>query len=329
MIIKNEYIKIKNGKKETILNNYIYDSYLELFSRTQYSTDALDQQQKKFNECYLKLDESLDDIRNADTNDFELMIRFPIVNLITDKKSVNVTYRYLTDEYVYDITGARERLTKISEYINKKITAIGFGEQNISACLDVNNYDIYIRENEGIEIIRKDIITTEGICENYDFPVHLSPVGDINNRILDGSTLYPKYAKLYSVGLSKALGTTGEEYVIGQDIDINIKSSTSFSFNLRKGDDVSIYPQVDMYPANNLYPMPLFVKTEIYPRNDMYPAEDLYPGDSNYKYIYLKYRLYYFESSQPQYLDEYYSIYIENDTKGLFEFIEKIERSDE
>lgn len=303
MRIKNESIKIKNGNKETTLNNYIYDEYLELFSKTQYSISDLDQQQKKFNECYLRFDEPLVDIRNADTNDFEVMIRFPKINLLADNKSANVTYRYMTNEYVYDITGARERLTEINRYIGKKITAIGFGVSGIMACLDVSNYEIYVTPDEGLEIVRKDTISTEGICYNYDFPVHLSPVGDINNPIYTG-TNNPKYAVLYSVGFAKTEGIEELEYVIGEDINVNIIDDTKFGFSLEKS-------TVDM----------------IYPSSDTYPSSDIYPNNQ-YNYVFFKYRLYYFNSSTLTYLDEYYTMFIKNNTNGSFEFIDKIERSE-
>ena len=69
-----------------------------------------------------------------------------------------------------------------------------------------------------------------------------------------------------------------------------------------------------------------------------YPKENLYPKDSNFKFICYKYRLYtihwYGISSQSgyfdiQYLNEYYTTYLKNNTTGYFEIVTKIERSDD
>ena len=39
MIIKNDFVKIKTDK-EIVLHNYLYDEYLEAFSKSQYVTSA-------------------------------------------------------------------------------------------------------------------------------------------------------------------------------------------------------------------------------------------------------------------------------------------------
>lgn len=346
MRIKNEYIRIKSGNKTFDLNNYIYNDYLSLYSKTQYELDEEDpigvseeQNKKRLIDCFIKFDESLEDITNATINDFQVETTIGNNYCNASSNIINMNYEYFFNDNSYDLE--TQNLINIEDYYGKKITALGFGNfENIYACLDVSNYDIYVLEGEDLYIARKDIITTEADCYDYDFPVHLSPLGDsINSVYNSGLNDYePKYAKLYSVGFSKTKGILDEEYVVGEDIDIKIESDTSFGFNLRKGEDVSIYPGNDLYTSESLYPMPFYVKTEIYPQNDLYTSDSLYPSDSNYKYIFFKYRLYlvhwngvspregYFEI---KYLDEYYTMYLENNTKGLFEIVEKIERSDD
>ena len=345
MKIQNEYIKITQGSRIITLNNYIYDEYLSLFSTTQYNVDDdriiqlnQEQQNKELAEIYIKIDDPIDDIRNADIDDFDIFTTIKSENFVEYKNGVSIFYNYSFD-LAHDI--ATNLPIDKEDYYNRKITALGFGRnQNIFACLDVNNYEIYIIEDENLTITRKDNILSEAICYGYDFPVHLSPIGDSKDAIYNpiSEQLETKYAQIYSVGFAKTLGIIDEEFIIGDDINIKIIDDTKFSFNLKKGDEVSLYPQNNLYTGNDVYPLPLYVQHEFYPQNDLYTSNDLYPSDSNYKYICYKFRLYtihwtgtsptegYFEI---QYLDEYYTMFLENTTKGLFEIITKIERNDE
>lgn len=344
MIVKNEYIKIKNGKKTTTLHNYIYDEYLSLFSKTQYEIDeetpfnTLREQQKKvLDTCFIRFDTPVEDIKNVELSDFELSITSYLKNFLGNKNRIDLTY-----EYDFANAWNMKKLEYInkSDYYNKKITTIGFGDfQSIYACIDVSNYNIVVLENEELFISRKDIITTQALCYNYEFPVHLSPVGDIKNGTYDTFGDYePIYSKLYSIGLAKTIGVENEEYIIGEDIDVKIKDDTSFSFNIIKGEDQSIYPQNNLYTGNNKYPLPFYIQKELYPKTNLYTSNNLFPLDSNYKYIFYKFRLYtvHWNGTDPKagyleikWLDEYYTMYLKNNTKGLFEIVTKIERSDD
>lgn len=342
MRIKNEYIKIKNGNKTTTLQNYIYDNYLKPFSKTQYLSQyediRVEQPKKVMQQVYIKFDTNISDVKNATINDFEIYTIKNKINIETSNNTIKTTYDYYLTKAnkISDLS-----VVDISDYYNRKITALGFGNNlTLYACLDVSNYNIYILENEDIYISRKDIITTESECVGYDYPVHLIPTGDIKNAIYNSATeSYENlYAKLYSVGFAKAKGIIDEEYIIGQDIEVNVKSDTSFGFNLLKGENETIYPQEDRYTAEDMYPLPPYSRKEMFPSNNLYPKENLYPKDSNFKFICYKYRLYtihwYGISSQSgyfdiQYLNEYYTTYLKNNTTGYFEIVTKIERSDD
>lgn len=343
MKIKNEYIKIKNGNKITTLHNYIYHDYLVLFSKTQYEVndpiDVMAEQQKKIlSEVYIRFDTPLQDITNATINDFEIFNTDSKINIDGLSNNINTTYEYNIDN-AFKISDYSK--IDISDYYNKKITALGFGnDMKIYACLDVSNYDIYVLEGEQIFITRKDIITTEGDCYDYDYPVHLMPTGDIKNAEYNSVTQNYEslYAKLYSIGFSKTRGVLDEEYIIGQDINIKIESDTSFGFNLSKGETETIYPQNDFYALDNMYPLPFYSREELYPQNRLFPNYNLFPKDSNYKYIFYRFRLYtiHWNGNTPQsgtyeikYLDKYYTMLLKNNTKGLFEIVTKIERSEE
>lgn len=121
-----------------------------------------------------------------------------------------------------------------------------------------------------------------------------------------------------------------EEYIIGQDVDVIIESNTSFGFNLRRGLESNKYPTQTLYARNGLFPLPLKVNKELHPHRQLYTGSGIVPLLSDYKYIMYKYRYYYWDSFRYDnvYLDEYFITNLPNDTKGLFEIVTKIERSD-
>ena len=147
------------------------------------------------------------------------------------------------------------------------------------ACLDVSNYNIFVLEDEDIYIARKDIITTESECIGYDYPIHLMPTGDIQNAIYNSVSedYEPLYANLYSIGFSKSKGLLDEEYIIGQDIDIDILDDTKFGFKLLKGENETIYPQNNLYTGNDIYPLPPYSRKELFPKNTLFPNNNLFP----------------------------------------------------
>jgi len=326
MIVQNKYIKIKTDKEYT-LHNYIYDAYLELITQKQYikSDNSF-----KLNYCYIKFDDNLVDIENASPSDFDIRIAISNINLIGNVSKVECNYTY-TPIYVYDIA-TTETTYDLSEYLDRKITAIGFGtlvdyNATILACVDTSNYSIYFKENISIE--RKDIFSSDALSSE-SYPINLAPITNKYQIVEGGVTRkFPCYTALYSIGLGTRKGVMDIEYVIGTDIDVIEESSTSFGFNLRKGLEPNKYPTPTTY-AGNLYPLPLEVSREILPNINLYPGNGKYPLLSDYKYIVYKYRYYYFDEFNYDYidLDEYFTMSLPNDTKGLFEIVTKIERSD-
>ena len=95
MKFKNEYVKIKTNK-EVIMHNYIYDSYLELFSKSQYETDEQKisemNNQKQFYNCFIKIEEKIKDVKNATKSEFDLAIYDPIINVNGNSNSVTTIY---------------------------------------------------------------------------------------------------------------------------------------------------------------------------------------------------------------------------------------------
>lgn len=330
MIIKNDYIKIK-GDREIILKNYIYDIYLQLLTQAQYKKEVM---QFEMRYCFLKFDTPFDSVLNKDVEDFDIYI-------IRSDKSINGTESKIEASYFYylkkgEVIDVETDLVieDLSDYYDRKITAIGFGgvynlQKTIFSCVDTSNYSIYLKSNMNFE--RKDIFTTDTIATN-GIPHNLKPFSTEFHTIIDGhgerkNLIYPV---LYSIGLGTIKGQMDEEFVIGTDIDIIEETDTSFGFNIKKGLEPTKFPRTSIYPRSSLYPVALKINKEIHPHKRLYSGSGIVPLLSNYKYIIYKYRYYYFDSFLYDYvdLDKYFTINLPNETEGLFEIVTKIERSD-
>lgn len=339
MKIKNEYVKIKSKDREISLNNMIFDKYLEYFFQRQYDDEKLIEYDMsiQMTYCFIKFDELTKKITESNldnngnqiitTNDFDIAIPINSMLKVGNESSTSTIYDYSVRKGIWDIkTGITT--FDFNEYVGKKISALGFGWNEIFACIDTTNYSIYI-ESEGLNISRKDTFSSDAICVGYDYPVHLATSGE-TYCYTDGKgeTSSSEYAQLYSIGLGKTIGVIDEEYIIGEDIKIIKEDDKGFGFNLETGVDDNIYPSNMLYCSDELYPMPINVKTEIYPEKTLYCSDEIYPSDSNYKYIIYKYRLCYLtRGSSIEKLDKYYTMNFEFNTKGLFEIITKIERA--
>jgi hypothetical protein len=329
MIVKNEYVKIKTDDKEVILHNYIYDNYLEFITKAQYDKDIQD---LSFRYCYIKFDTPFEDINNKTRYDFDIMVPLTNKNLTTSETTIEANYTYTPNKAgIYKASGGR--VDDISEYYGKKITAIGFSisldaEYIICACVDTSNYSNYFVEN--ISFQRKDVFSSDASVINGS-PLNLAPFSEkyIIKPTDQGNRYYDCYPVLYSIGLGTRRGKIQEEYIIGQDVDIIVESDTSFGFNLRKGLESNKYPSQNLYAGSNLYPLPLKVNKELHPHRRLYTGSGIVPLLSDYKYIMYKYRYYYQEHPYDyKYIDEYFITNLPNETKGLFEIVTKIERSD-
>lgn len=332
MKFENKYIKIKTNTKEVTLHNYIYDRYLALFSQSQYeSSHKLENlnNSKSLYLCFIKFENRLEDITNATINDFDVYLEKSFVNITGNSNSVSTSYTYSCKKNkIFSLK--EKKYEDIMNYENKKITALGFGGNNIMACVDTSNYDIRILEGETFVITRKDIMTTDGECEGIEYPLHLASTSNIYQTLESEAINVPVWAKLYSIGFGRTRGILDEEYVIGKEIEVIKESETVFGFNLLKGSQQSIYPQNTVYTTSKLYPLSKYIQKEVYPSLKIYCGNGKIPLKSNYKYIIYKFRLYYYDTMQDKivYLNKYYTLnYPEIKAKGLFEIKTKIERS--
>lgn len=330
MIVKNEYIKIKTDK-EIVLHNYIYDKYLELVAKAQYDKSVMD---FSMITCYLKFDAGFDDITDKTPSDFDMAFGYSNRNLVGAENSIEANYTYTPQENYTYLPGTSTAITDFSEYVNKKIMAIGFStninyQPQIVACVDTSNYSAYFQEN--ISFQRKDIFSSDATIKD-GYPINLTPFSEktIIKSTGHGDIVYRCYPVLYSIGLGTRRGEMEEEYIIGDDVDIIIESDTSFGFNLRRGLEHNKYPSQSLYSRVGLYPLPLNVNKELHPRKRLYTGSGIVPLLADYKYIMYKYRYYYFDdfAYDYKYIDEYFTTNLSNNTKGLFEIVTKIERSD-
>lgn len=326
MIIKNDFVKIKTDKA-VILHNYIYDEYLKAFSQSQYVTDISllnDLNSKKTLEIvYIKFDTKLVDYKKAQKSDFDLSICMDSMQKETNSKSINAYYNYSM------------QLSDIKRYKNKKITALGFGNyEDVLACVDTSNYSIYVADNEKMEIIRKDIFSSDIECVGYDYPVHLAPQ---RNYTTSNACKYNEpLALLYSAGLGFSKGVIEEEKIIEEHpifnmLNINQISDTEFGINLKRDAELNIYPNINFFGAMGKMPTAFFVEHEIFPNQNICTGNKQ-PLPGNYQYIILKYQLYHFDNSKGGDIvmekeNKFYTMNIPlQNKKGLFELRTKIER---
>lgn len=342
MIVKNEYIKIRTNKEYT-LRNWIYESYLELFSMNQTRERFVDSfgyigNNAELIGCAIKFNTPLEDYKNSTITDFDIMIYSQNTSIDGNESSVSTLYEYSVAQGVYIANNdlwAED--IDLNIYDGKKITAIGFFTENksgtsasivrtIYACVDTSGYAISLDAKRGLNIARKDTISSNALCDGRYYPLHLAPA--LEELVDPTDYITVKVPILYSVGFGENIGQMSEEYIIGQDIELNRENFKTYSFVLSNPVGTAIHPSNDLFPGNDVYPMQPDYKYSVYPDDSLFPGNDVYPMKSGIKYIIFKYRLYYCQSqgSEITWLDEYYTMNYAYSPKGLFTIKNKIER---
>lgn len=258
MIAKNEYVKIQTGKKEYTLRNYMYDSYLRLFSEFQYNYREIDNIHGGdlintcLQNCVIKFDTPLKDYKNATYGEFDIRIGTRQIEIIGNECSVSSLYNYNSNTGAYEINNLLLSDTiDLLPYNGKKITAIGFVANNrtfgysldrtLYACVDTSNYSILFNASRGISISRKDVMSSNAVCDGYDYPLHLSPVQkERYNQEENSSNLK---SILYSVGFGNLRGKMDLEFVIGREVEIQKLNSFSYGVVMRNPTSVPLYPR--------------------------------------------------------------------------------------
>lgn len=326
MKIKNEYIKIKTGKKEFTKHNFFMDEYLKMYSQSQLLENYRLNYSKFFNRVYIKLDSPLQDINPSSilkSEDFELYIDNPSYVQTGTDNQVSILYTFDNDTSFY-YNG--ELHTNKSVLVGHKITAISF---NLLTFIDTNDYNLYF-EDETFEITRKDTFTSDAICTGYEFPYHLAP--KLKTTVYEaGGANYETFVfpRLYSVGVGIIKGKMAQEFVVDEDINVNIINDTTFNFVLNKGSNATMFPSAGEFPSLTNHPLTLVIKTSNYPSANIYCGNDIYPLRGDYKYIMMKYRLFYVDRGDrlietgEEYIMNYY-----NEKDGIIQVNTKIERNE-
>lgn len=309
MKIKNEYIEIKIGDKKFTKNNMILDTYLNKIFNSQIHAEH---DESLLSYCYIKFDEPIDNINyesDIDPKDYFDIILISIKNyypvIKTSNNTIRLIYKFNTQSFMYHNGNSwvGQGGSNFNIFIGKKITALGFGSyNNLYAFLDTRNMNMIINQSENIQITRADLIQSDGIVKDYDYPLHL--VQDVLNRTAVGRE-DKKYAQLYSIGFGNVAGLMEEEYLIYDVVTDGDNNSITFTLNRNK--------KIGHYPSDNL-------------QLGFYPTKD------NSKYLILKYRLYKKELDSSSnnyiinYLDKYYTMNMKNENFGKLQIKLKIER---
>lgn len=283
MRIRNDLVSIKIGKKQYDFNNLILNEYLNRFAKSQLDKNSirLITNDKELSYCLLKFDTPLEINENTElyNQDFDICILSDNTNIVQEisEQEITIKYTYNSNLSLWDYKKNTADNIKISDYNNKKITAIGFNsyfapstDLKVCAVLDVSNYNIYLQENQDLTITRKDIISSDTVfwTENKKVkgPVHLAPSGI---TILENG-FRKAQGILYSVGFSSFIDYIDKEFVIGKDIQA-----------IQENNEIKI-EGIENYLSN---------ESALYPSISLYPSHGIYPRKPKYKYLILKYKV--------------------------------------
>ena len=315
MKVKNNFVKIQNGEKTYIRKNMILDTYVKRIFDGQID---LNHSSSKISSCFIKLDTPIENV-DYDTeltrNDFDITFFGGTSDDTTgekkfekmserNKNNVRITYLF-NNEGLFYANGQNYYANDFRMFDGRKITAIAFGYVNtVFTFLDTSNMNIIINGDEGLNITREDIFQSDGLCQGFEYPLHLvndSALYDLEYE-QQGNESNPVITKaqLYSIGFGNALGLMEEEYLI-QDVQ-TARDDISITFNLNR------VKKLGHYPSENL-------------------QLGFYPTMDNSKYLIFKYRLYKHKIDNTNiYLDKYYTMSMPNENFGNLEIKLKLER---
>lgn len=292
MKVKNEYIKIRTGKKKYDFHNLILDNYLTKFVLNQISNNA----STSLEYCLLKFDTPFTNITEESQiqcRDFDVCLIPPKVwEQEEGEKQISITYKYINTGMIldYDIG---EGITDFSKFYGRKITAIGFSpffnpNVYIGAVLDTSNYEIYFMKNQPLEVIRKDNISSDAdFVSNSKLiksPTHLLPMG-CEQIIYQPPIEYDDgafasfndrgYGIIYSIGFTPFYPSANtkleEELILDQDIQINYNQNVLI-----------------LSPITNAE----VLTKKLSPSTNLAPRNSLCPRAVNYKYCVIKYKIF-------------------------------------
>lgn len=311
MKVENKEIKIRVGDKIYKTKNMILDTYLkDLFGSQWYMTHSM----CRINSCFLKFEDKLEVNPDSILEKSDFNVQFINNRFGTEGKVVSTSKNGAELKYTFDIDTAEERYITgmLKNYINKKLTGIGFGRESLTdpsgetfviyAYVDVSDMNIILNTEENFSISRTDYISSDGIVNGLEFPLHLiNDIAYYEPARDDGTVMHYTKAQLYKIGFGGYPGVSEEEYLIyGTTYNVDDNSITiQIIRNKEQG----------IYPSNNL-------------------QLGFMPLPDNSRSINFIYRLYRQKDNDPygDYLDEYYSMGFYNDKHHTINIKLKIER---
>ena len=301
MKVKNDFVTIRNWKKEIKIHNTILDSYIENIIDYQFKIDNTGLLNMKC--VFLKFDTELDfnEKTNLTKEDFdlalEILYNFDSPRIETSNKEIinNYEYNFVEGEVAVDIK-EDTAISNFKKYNGKKITAIGFSaykDWTIYACVDTRNYNIYYDATQILSIVRRDILSTDAYLyssSKIKEPIHLCAY----KQVIENNVRNRYSAVIKSIGLGHNPFSMAEEHTLlpyQEHVQTN-KNSIMINDELTiEKKSEGLFPEEDLYPASDLYPARIIIDG-FYPCVDIYPNIDIYPTHSAYQYIQLKYEIY-------------------------------------
>lgn len=252
MKIKNDYIKVISPSKKIKIYNTILQPYIDAI-RIRISIKDYNVFENSFmiNTIFLKFDEKLTFDMNSILNysDFDIFdnnkLTSDYIELGSNYSLIRRIFSVEKDYWKRYNEGQLEQISDFSEYIGRKITAIGFGniytetkETNIFACVDTSNYNIYFDKN--MIFSRQDTIKSDQIFTGFEMKGYLG--------LFLGYTR-PPLVKSIGIGYSydkMDYETTNFEIVQG--------TNTVTFKTINNAEKEGLFPRKNLYPSINLYP---------------------------------------------------------------------------
>lgn len=344
--ISNKFVKINNGKKEVVRNNYIMNRYIrnvrdsQIISYNQgepdYTRLKYANEYKNLARVYIKFDEEIDYSNDelVSPSDYDIYIKSTNSVTTGSSKSANRTYIYNAKIECYSTSGSTK--VDIQDYVGKKITSLGFVNDSVSyavphelkAYIITTDYDIQIIEGENLIITRSDDFITNMECDGAEFPLHLAYTDEKTKltRTIGSQTITyyrPVYSRIYSIGYGTQKGKMLNEKKIDEnEATARAVSGTKEYIEIQpfeSGDKITLYPSSSLYSSTSIYPVREYQIVEQYLNEVFYPSGNIYPLKSNPKYTIIKYQLFTFDydgNFVP--LDKYYTMNLANDYIGTY-----------
>lgn len=299
MKIKNEYILIKKGKKEIKIQNTILLRYITNIINNQLSIE--NRANLFMTIMFLKFDTPLtfNSTTDLQKTDFDIYTMYNLDSTEIGKTDTTVNYLYELNNEIRNAS-TNEFIASLQPYLNRKITAIGFGTTNqgekiVYACVDTSNYSIYLEDvTEVFSVTRKDRISTDSIFYSNNKKIK----GALH--LFEGQYEYDNmnFSEIQYIGILKSVGVGTTHLKINQELDIeeNDLTLSANEISINKEFEIKyisegLFPGQDLYPSNNKYPERI-IKDVLYPSYSIYPSIEQYPFEAPYQYMQLKYEIY-------------------------------------